>query len=116
MMISRRMKSSAGSFNDGAAQCRFTAHEEGDADEAVVADHRDLGGVAFGRQMHQRDDRGRREIDVPHDLAGLPQHLARRHVDPFESRRPALQHFGRQRGQKVIRGEAPPARTVAEHG
>jgi hypothetical protein len=114
--LAARLRSSAGSFNDGAAQYRFTAHEERDADEAVLAGHRDLGGVAFGGQMHQRDERGRREIDVPHDLPGLPPHLARRHVDPFESRRPALQHFGRQCGQKAIRSEAPPTRSVAEHG
>ena len=38
--LAPQSKAFTGSFDNGAAQRRFTAHEEGDADEAVVADDR----------------------------------------------------------------------------
>jgi hypothetical protein len=97
----------AGALHDRTARRRFAAHEQGDADDAFIADHGDLGRGAVLHHIQQRDDCCRRKVDVTKHAARFVEHLAERQVDPFELGFPALPFGIRQsREQLVLSGVA----------
>jgi hypothetical protein len=88
----------AGALNERAARSRFSTHEQRHTDGAVIADHRDLGGRPIAHHVQQRDDRIRREIDVPQCGSRLVQNHAERHGHEFQVRE---QPLTLQRGQRI---------------
>ena len=87
----------AGALHDRAAGSGFTAHEQRDADEAVVADHRDFRRRAVGQDVQQGYDGVDRKIHVAQDIAWLVQDLPERQRDEPEVR---VQSFAFRRGQR----------------
>ena len=69
--------SMAGALYDRAARGGFTAHEQRDADETLVAHHRDLRRCAVFHHVQQRHDAVDRKIDVAQDIARLVQEPCR---------------------------------------
>jgi hypothetical protein len=57
-----------------------------EADGAIVADDRDLGGCAVAQHVHERDDRIGRKVDVVQAVAGLVQDHAERHRRELQMR------------------------------
>src|ERR1700728_3483976 len=57
----------------------FTAHEQRDANKALVADHRNFRRRTVGQDVQQRHDGVGRKINVLQYIAGLVQTLAERH-------------------------------------
>jgi hypothetical protein len=62
----------------------FAAHEEGDADDALVADHGDLCGSAVLHDVQQGDDGGGGKIDMAQLLTRLVEGHPERQRDQFQ--------------------------------
>ena len=65
-------------LHDRPARRALPAHEQRDADQALVAHHRDLGRCAVLHHVQQRDDGVGRKIDVAQRVARLIQDFAER--------------------------------------
>ena len=91
-----------GALHHRTAGGRLSAHEQGNADDALIADHGNLCRGAVLHDIQQRDDGGRWKIDVAQRSARLVKHLAQRQVDGFQERQPALRLCIRQRGEQVV--------------
>src|SRR5665213_1125482 len=63
--------SAAGTLNDCAARGGFTAHEQRDADDAIIAYGCDFCRRAVLQHIQERYDGVGRKIDVPKAIAGL---------------------------------------------
>ena len=80
----------------------LSSHKQGNTDDAIVADHGNLGRSAVLHDIQQRDDGGRWKIHVGQRGARLVQHLTQRQVDGFQEGQPALRLCVRQSGEQVI--------------
>ena len=92
----------AGALHDRAAGRGLAAHEQRDADDALVADHSDLGRSAIFHDVQQRDDGSDRKVHMAQRAAGLVKHLSQRHFDQFELWLPALPLCVRQCGEQMV--------------
>ncbi|MNT22528.1 hypothetical protein D3C72_1579150 [compost metagenome] len=80
-----------GALHNGAARRAFAAHEDRNADQAFVADHRDLGRGAVLHYVQQRHDGVGGKVDVAQGAAGLVEHLAKGQLDQLEVGQQAVQ-------------------------
>jgi len=95
-------KGFAGALHDGAARSRLTTHEERNSYNPLIAADRDLGRRAIFHHIQQREDAIRREVNVPHLVAGLVQDMAERHRRYHYAFADASQFGRRQGGEQVI--------------
>jgi hypothetical protein len=87
----------AGALHNRPARGGFPTHEQRDADETFVADHRDLRRRAVGQHVQQRHDGIGRKRHVAQEIAGLVQDLAERQRHEPQVR---VQSFAFRRGQR----------------
>ena len=80
----------------------LATHEQGDADDALVADHGDFGRCAVFHDVEQRHDGGGGEIDVAHRNTGFANGVAQRHRDQFQMGEQARIFVRREGGEQVI--------------
>lgn len=73
-----------GLLDDGTTGRCSSAHEQGDADHAVIAGNRSFGGRAIRHDMQQRHDAGDGEVQPFERGTGFAQHPAARQVYQFE--------------------------------
>ncbi len=93
----------ARTLHHGPIRHGFAAHEQGDADDALVADHGDFGGRAILHDVQQGHDGGGREIDVAQPIPGLVQGLTERQRDQFQVGKQALAFgLGQDRQQMIL--------------
>src|ERR1700730_13638801 len=85
-LLSDQAVSVTGALHDRPTRGGFTAHEQRDADEAFVADHRDFRRGAVGQHVQQRYDGVGRKVNVAQDIAGLVQTLPEWHRDESQMR------------------------------
>lgn len=99
----RQAQRGAGALDHRAAGRRAATHEEGDAHDAVVADHRDLRQCPALHDVEQRYECGPGEIRVtPRDTV-LAQRLSERQPHWVHDGSPALHGLPRQgRHQEVV--------------
>jgi hypothetical protein len=77
-------------------------HEERNADDAFIADHRNLRGITIFHHIEQRDDARNRKIDVPFHRAGFVKYFAQREIDQFKIGQQGIELDQRQRRQQVV--------------
>ena len=92
----------AGALDDRPARRRLAPHEQGDPDDAFVADHRNLRGRAVLHHVQERDDRIGWKVDMALHIAGLVQHFAEWHGNESQMRIEALALLRRKRCEQVI--------------
>ncbi|MNR17659.1 hypothetical protein D3C85_1343370 [compost metagenome] len=86
-----------GTLHNGAAGGAFAAHEDCNADQAFIADHRNLGRGAVLHHIQQRHDGVGGEVDMPQGATGLIEHFAQWQLDQFEVGEQAVQRWRRKR-------------------
>src|ERR1700694_858095 len=101
-LLSDQPVSVTGALYDRPTWGGFTAHEQRDADEAFVADHRNFRRGAVFQHVQQRHDGVDRKVNVAQDIAGLVQNLPERHRDEPQMRVESIALRGCQRSQQVI--------------
>jgi hypothetical protein len=92
----------AAALHDRPARRALSAHEQGDAQDAVVADHGDFRGAAILHDVEKGDDGIGGEVDVVQNVAGFVEHLAQRKIGRDQVRRQARPDFLRQHAQKQV--------------
>ncbi len=71
----------AATLHESPVRHALTAHEQGDADYALVADYGYLGRSAVLKDIEQGYDGGSREIHVGEGVAGLVENFPERKID-----------------------------------
>src|ERR1700738_5025493 len=92
----------SGALHDGAVRRGLTAHEERDANRAVVSDNRDFRRCAVFEHVEEGDDDVGRKIDVTQRVARLVQSFTERQRYELQVREQSLAFWLRQRIQNVI--------------
>ncbi len=91
-------------LHDRAVRGRLAAHEQRDADQALVARYRKLCRRAISEHIQQRDDAVGRKIHVPQRVTGFIQDLAERHIDELQVREDPFPLLGGEGREQVILG------------
>ena len=91
-----------GALHHRAAGRGVAAHEQRYAENALVADDGDFGRRAILHHVQQRNDAGRREVDVSQRGAGLVEHVAQLHRYQFQMGCEPVVVGCRQRVEEVI--------------
>jgi hypothetical protein len=92
----------SGALHHGATGGGFSAHEQGNADHALVAHHGNLGGCPIFHDVEQGDDGAGGKEHVAHLDTRLIQHMAQRHRHQFQIRQQTFVVLLRQRGKQVV--------------
>ena len=86
----------------GAIWHRLPAHEQGNADDALIAHHGDLGGGAVGHDVEQGDNGGDGEIHVLQLITGLVENITEGQGDELQMGIEALGLGVGQGGQEMV--------------
>ncbi len=89
-------------LHDGATRRGLTAHEQGNAENALVADHGDFSRCAILHDIQQRHDGIGRKVDVFELPARLVEHFAQLQWDQLQMGSKALKLACRQCREQVI--------------
>ena len=89
-------------LHHGRARRAVSAHEERDADHALVTHSRGLGRCAGLHDVVQRDDGAGGEEGVLHLRAGFVKDIAQRHLDQLEARGQAREFGLGQGGEQMV--------------
>ena len=101
----RQHKTTARAKHHGAAGRRPAAHEQRNADHALVAYDGDFGRRTVLHLVDQRDDRSDRKIDLRQCAPRFVERLAQWHVDRFKVRQQALPLILRQGCEQAVFAE-----------